>query len=987
MDTNQHLITLFTELSNPMSQNIAVVTQELEAFLNNPQSIFSFIAIAATDKSPQIRHTALIFCRRYFSIVSELADKSGCPDYSSLKIQLLEMITKEPIIQLKFAIIDVLELFGSIIIEFSTWPELAEFGMALLNDPGQLYVGLHFMNCAYDLIQIQNESGNDNGEDEIPPNPLLAPYATILVNSILSTSLEIRMEAINCLSDLIFELQEDDDILQIPNLMEALKIASERAVFQYQNPDECARLFGSLKGIFFDRFDQFLDFAPTFCEFALKVATNSQFPLNIRMHCQQILDDAPNQLSSYFQDHLLDYVQAVISLSVEICTLERDMTDYQFCEEFLSNLSSNSENPDELYELIMQCVGSLCQSNNPPSLQVAFFILSCIVPSCSDAILDSPDVIINLTLTGLQSNDGFVASASNELLMALSEDASSCLSNHLDTFVEILSNKLNDSQFLMTLEALLSFADRQTIHLQKLLALLLGMLGGPFEFKSGIIKCIGSALDHADLNESLYSVIAPPLIGLMQSDSSLIGDIFSCFGSVLNVAPISLANDLNTFMQFMFTAGTTQLSRTQALLDFVETLPVSMAPFTQQVVEFCHAIFSLPLETGSEEETELLDAREPAIQILAYLAPDAKFVELLSHMIHSIYCREQSSASIALVTAAPSLKLAKFDIAPVLMALFEELFRIEYPNIACEMINAITAIISAYPPNYVIENANSFAILIDKALKSEFEFFKIGDLKQSADVSFMPSIMSLFEHFIDIVGTNFSQLLPMFQEKLIKLANGKVRNFRGYAILMLSHIAITLQSSDIMQIALSAISGNIRLKHVYLRTNLFNAIRIILRGNPEIFAPHQQLIQEILMQILQNVASGSSENKELFESAVALWCRCILAFHWQTAPNDVVSILSKVDTLFQNDNGKCYEYAELLSMYAENSWTEIAETAIKIAIRIFAQKEWNFLKTPQNVLDFAKKVFMQHQNLVETIQVRVGFNQRIQKTIMDRLQG
>lgn len=309
------------------------------------------------------------------------------------------------------------------------------------------------------------------------------------------------------------------------------------------------------------------------------------------------------------------------------------------------------------------------------------------------------------------------------------------------------------------------------------------------------------------------------------------------------------------------------------------------------------------------------------------------------------------------------------------------------------MINAIDALISSYPSHYITENTVMFSELIFSILNGQF---KCSD-SQSNQEQIIPSLYLLFSHFIESVGENFRQHVPPFQEKLFDMSKGQHRNLRGYATMMLAKIAVVLQIPDILQICFSSISMNVKLKHVFLRINVFNAFRIVLRSvsswnENEQFSKMandiQNSVHEILIPILSSVVSGNSEAKELFESAAALWARCVIVFEWKDLePKDIESVLSKIDILFENDNGKVLDYAELLMGFVgdDEAWNSVGSVAPNLAIRIFAQNQWYFVRTPDEILEFFKNVLSQCEDVNKLILEKVHYNERVLKTITDRL--
>ena len=313
------------------------------------------------------------------------------------------------------------------------------------------------------------------------------------------------------------------------------------------------------EAIFYDRFDQYNNFLPAFCEFALNVIRNPQIPLGIKIKCHQIMNEGPRVLPEYFTEKLDLYLSATLELSVIACESDREMTDYQFCDTFLSLLSSNSLDNDAFYGTFIQYINSIFQRNTPASIQVCLFALTCIVPSCSDAILEEPDMIVSITMKGIQSTDELILRSSNDLLSSLVRNASTCLSNYLDDIVKFYSTKLCDVQFLQTLSTLLAYSDHQPSTLKPLIQILIQMLISDNNqiksFRPEIIQCLRNSISHADLDETIYQQISRPLIALANQDPSLLNDVFSCFGPLLNTSPSSIMSDVQTIMGIVFAKG------------------------------------------------------------------------------------------------------------------------------------------------------------------------------------------------------------------------------------------------------------------------------------------------------------------------------------------------------------------------------------------------------------------------------------------------
>lgn len=1000
MSDESEIIQLFKQLS--AGEDIDAVTNQLLELLQKPETLFIFLQIAASNSDEKIRKYSMVFARKYIFAIYEQRDNIECSDVEylfPLKEELIKMAINEPSKQLKNFVCDVIEFYAGVVIAVSTWPEITQFAMNLIQEKDQALLALNLVNRIYQAIP------NEEKEE------ITMPYITLISNSLSSEDSEIRIQAIDCLSDLLFENESDEDEELVPNLMEMIKALCEKAV-EEADKNECSKLFGYLfLAIFYDRYKLYNENLSSFCEFAFSAIQNSEVDPNIKTEIHQILDEGPRVIPDYFSEHLADYLKMTLDLSFNICESDREMPDYQFNDTFLNCLSSSLPDVDSFYSTMLECINELFEKESPAGIQVALFALSCVAQNCTDPILEEPDQIIELVLKGLQSDDDLIIFNANELLLSLIENSSSCLSNYIDELVSLYAPRIVNIKFLQTLSALLAYADHPPKDLNSLIHVLLEMLNHQeIDFKSDIIRCISSSISHAEVDESLYQEIAPHLIEHINQDQSLFNDVFNCFGYLLFIAPKSVIGDIQTIMEILFNNCIENSGCATTLYIFIENLPVSMEPFKEAAVQFCQLILNKDMEkfvqdgdVFDEENDfdtkyeELSKQRGAAIKILAYLLPDQDYVEKVISLLISPSMTEQKDASSSIIISARSLFQSKVDPSKILEQLFQQLIEQEDPEISAEMINAINSLISSYPSNYIIENIQMISQLIIQILDCNIKCFTTKSDHSSPEEKVFPSLYELFNHFVETVGESFNQLLPFYQDKLVDLSKGSSRNMRGYAAMMLAQIAFVIQSPDILQLCFTSINMNVKLKHVFVRINIFNAFRILLR-NVQVWQENEQFaklandiqnnVHGIVIPFLNSVVSGNSEAIDLFESAAALWSRCVIVFGWKDIPpKDIATILSKIDILFENDFGKSIDYAELVMGFAgdEDAWDAINSVAAKLAIRIFVQDQWYFVRTSPEIIEFFKNILIQSGDINKLVLENVHSNERVLKTVNERI--
>jgi hypothetical protein len=114
-------------------------------------------------------------------------------------------------------------------------------------------------------------------------------YGAAAVSGLVSHDRLVRGSSVEAVSVLTQELGDDDEILEFPDLIPALRSTAE-GVVRDQSSSECSVLFDAIDFIVFDRFFLLLCEVPSqFCELILNWMNLPHLPLSVRIWCTRPL--------------------------------------------------------------------------------------------------------------------------------------------------------------------------------------------------------------------------------------------------------------------------------------------------------------------------------------------------------------------------------------------------------------------------------------------------------------------------------------------------------------------------------------------------------------------------------------------------------------------------------------------------------------------------------------------------------------------------
>lgn len=653
----ERLCNLFQELLFPQAESIEDVTNEIVEILKNFSSIFLLVEIARTNQNPSIRNAALIFAYKFFCNNMDESD-SITNDYvnelEKLKPIFFELLTRETKANIQYSICNLISIYGEFLSNFVEWKELFEFCIQLL-EKNQIQIGLYLINLVYsDLF-------NDYERKQI-----FNSYSELCKAALCSDNQDLIMLACDGIETIVFSFEEDDEILQFPNLIESIQIAMNNCVFKTKNETVCSYLFGFISDLFSDRFRILDQYLPKLCEFVISLI-DQDLPIQIRISTIQVLDKAPRFIPDFFAQNFEFILQKIIGFIIESSLYDREQKLYQSSEVFLHSLSSSID-PSIVFSYLYPVSEELMASGKPHKQQISLFISTSIYGKCHEYFKDVIPNIIPMICNAIASEDMNIMECGFEFLLKIIKYTPSYINQYLDKITNSLMSKLPLLISINTLDYLFKNSEKETTYLPELLEYFIQLLHQNFDQKDSIISCITSLISHSNTNEKLYSILVPNLISSLNEDPNLMKSIFNCFGTLSKISPESFLQNKESILSIIDQPNISINDILPGLYKMIKYNHKSME--CQTIIDFLHRILS----NDDFEEIDTAISRSYSIKCLSYFQPDEIFYNHINRYIHSIYPFEQIANTKAFCNSYPILsKIPNLDLSTLIQGIINEI--------------------------------------------------------------------------------------------------------------------------------------------------------------------------------------------------------------------------------------------------------------------------------------------------------------------------
>jgi hypothetical protein len=258
---------------------------------------------------------------------------------------------------------------------------------------------------------------------------------------------------------------------------------------------------------------------------------------------------------------------------------------------------------------------------------------------------------------------------------------------------------------------------------------------------------------------------------------------------------------------------------------------------------------------------------------------------------------------------------------------------------------------------------------------------KLVCLKQTvrAEVEILPVVFNLFVFAISIFKESWSEFVSVYHSRFIQLLTGKNRFMKSYAILGMAALGSAVNSTELLQLAISNSVQALHVSQIFMKTNVFNALNILIRVNYEGLVVHADVIRSAIFPVFTTL----KDQYLLYESAAALWCNCTIVFGWQIDINEATLVLSNVQIQCGEDLGRSVDFAKFIATI--NLGPSFMGIAKRIAVRGFTRPAYFFGLIGDGNLRTLRALILDSLDVEQELMQMLGFDQRTTRLVVTRL--
>lgn len=1006
MEVAERIAFLLNDMTLSMpTQDIEQSTNEILALLQESNAIEIFNQIISTNPNPKVRKSAYIYMRKI-----ALANKN-IEFAESVKDIFLHYFEIEKDLENLNQIINMIEPVADKIFKHSQWPQLTQVGLSLIQNPATILPGLQFFSTLYSYLP------------ETDQRAIFGDLSNFAFQQAQLPHIEYRIAAYDLIGSLIFlstgDDEEDDDDDPDTALLEKFPNISEFTLSIYttalQNKDqrEITEVNNFVSNLIFDRYSCFDDLAAEIFTQAVNIAKDTSIPVSLRLLILNILSESRDFYTDFFQEHLEEVFMTAITLSVEACSESREDPQFMDVAELIDSLSLIFDH-ESFYPTVMSMAGELA-SGNEAQVQVCLYMLSWIVKGCADDISDDPQQICEVIAQFLACEDSLIAYAAKTLLEEVSKHANNAITQHFDTLVNLLVQRCEDGDFLITLERVLFASEKAYSNPGELVEFLLGVASSEdSEYRDNAVECIATCLSKVtQIDESYFEGVYPVISGLLSdmSNPQLVTAVFKCIASLTKVSPQRTHESVGEIVQFMLGVMDQEEINVPACMAISDTLKTLISTYLGSFVEIAPELatrlmrllqLEMPEHEFSDEPTEQeIEARDLSerqfytmrqssiisiammIEVIPQTIEDIipSVIEMLDLMIRYPVNVEQMSASIAYKHAFPNIMRYGFDTEHFLTETLIPSIENQNSEFAtAQLLRLLCHIISISPSTMTKQYAERIGGLLLSGFTGTLPIIKMNHGIKNIEESIIVQLVECTHRFILLMQEDFAQCIEQFYNAIAGWLGGRQNNLKGYAIRLFATMTTNFRDSyDIFDGAANFALQGLESNNATLKANSFSAFGFLIPANPQKVAPHAQTI---IAACIQNMTPGQAPNDEVYQAALATWCTAAVIFGLQFTAEEASLYFQSLQFRGRKASDHIVAYAKFVC-FCESHSIVVPQRATIAAI-VLAASEFEIARLNEDRRSIISNIMVQHAAEIDTL---TNMNQRKSQIIRSRLAG
>ncbi|OHT04820.1 hypothetical protein TRFO_27604 [Tritrichomonas foetus] len=948
------LIELFKSALTGDQEKINFATNAIQEAKNQLETINDLIIITQNCEIPIIRRYSTIILRQMIAMHdfdNELSE--------FLKTNLLLNIQNDPDIENKKAYGEAAVLLQSKLV--NPWEELYNAGLAYLLSPDSIIFGLSLWTSI----------------TEVTPEIVLLNYFEKLMQCVVgcltAPSPDIRINAIHLFSALTNKI--NIELFSIYNTVPQIFLAQANSIVtNINNLNEANILFEFISNQIRKENPLFTTNAQPFVDFALQLTISDSDPL-IKLSCQPIMTVAPAIFPDNVTDQLPIFLQAVIALSVQLCSVDRESPDIEMLGDFIYSVIINTECSIDVVQSLLTTANNSRTNSDPVSLQVALIGLSAAIEQAAEDFFEAESSIEEIIIFSLSQPDPFVFDAACGFLLNAASLATELYQACYNDIIKLLFGRITESRSLQTLDSVIYNSEQTPDDYLSLLSALANLLNNcqPEKVES-IISCMTSVISHIDdVKTEVYQNMRNILVQLLNSDSQTKAKVFECFGQLAKVAPLGVQEDTPQLMNvLMGSLNTTDDFLNESIANCVQNLvkviPMTIHPFLGHIVPAFLALLSKEIavnhdDFGNEEEDvgftlstiqmqcSVLNA---ITELVSDLPNDMKdsipgVVQAVCQFLEHDDEKIQTAAAKSILLMNDGLRAVSFDTSQLISVVIDKIYKSPNIDVISELFISLGSLLSS-------------SVLNDQQIHEVFALFsytfegKLDTIYSKPNVLNTIILNSLFfslRMFILTLGQNVQVIASQFMAILRPHMNVKKLMIKAYiastyGIMFLACPALKEIGTQACEVCFKTMTR----KNDVVNNILMSTLNYIIHADKSVLTKRH--VMTLKQQTDLIISKRDQMDSVIVGTAITLWCSLCIAYELTVTENDLNVVLSLLPPVVDDDD---IPFAAQFICVAAQKWPNLVSQHInRIAVSIFASGEWCLKIVPNEVMVALKAV-------------------------------
>ena len=715
-----------------------------------------------------------------------------------------------------------------------------------------------------------------------------------------------------------------------------------------------------------------------FYELAVEIAETKEIPIEMRSVVQQLLVVTPLYVG---EDDVEEQFPAIVSTCLDFFQeLYNAGEDIQYMALVIDTIMRTGYITTDIIQSLMETASEAVTGGDTSQLYVILMALSGVPAYGGEELTEvASEDILELIGTCINSDSSDIFQMARALTDEIAKYAHSLYNDSLDALVELYIDHIGEERAIETLSLVLSNADYPYSQYQSLIQELVNLIGQSEDTAySSIIFCISSALSKVENDQEMYELVSPALAQLLETtDEDLKCAIFECFSSLIRLAPLKAAEEIEQLMTVLiqsFSEYNDKLNENIALCisQIAKSLPNSIKPFVGNILPAFDTLMNKPLP-GSTEAQEIKETKKDqgeeedqgeaadeddedededpttlmiAAVIKSYstiineIATDIAdsippFIEKLVSFIEGP-TKIQMHAVKAVFLLYDGLAAISYDESHLYTVLIDMLQNCTELSIASELFLSIGGLFISYGPSMSDENIESALNIFQGAFNGELSVLYSGNTYIDPDV--YSSLFFALRMFIFSLGEKLPSVADKIVEFLSPHTSGNKKVFVGYVLHSLAAVVYTHPAiEEIPEIISQQCFKELNKSKLPEYNNLLlSAINMLVSAKSSVFTQDQ--VQKLLSYVNSTI-SGTTRNGDLMiETCVTLWCSIVVHYGLTPAPQELATILGMLPPPVDDDD---IPFVATFFVYAMQHFGDVfAEHIPQIGINVLASGTW-----------------------------------------------